>query len=256
VHLREKPQAFRVIDTHAGPGLYDLAGAEASRTGEWRAGVGRITGAAMTTPVEVLLKPYLDAIAVLNPDGKLRRYPGSPLVALSQMRPQDRLIACELEPRAAAALTYNLRADKRAKTIAIDGFLALNAYVPPKERRGLVLIDPPFEARDEFVRLAVGLEEAHRKWATGIYLAWYPRKDPESAAAFANRLKRHGLAKVLRVEVDLGGDPARLVGAGLLIVNPPWRLEEELAILLPALAEALAQDGPPRVRIDRLTFGR
>jgi 23S rRNA (adenine2030-N6)-methyltransferase len=256
LHLCDKPQAFRVIDTHAGTGLYDLAGAEASRTGEWRDGIGRINAVTLTTAAQVLLKPYLDAVAALNPDGTLRRYPGSPLVALSLMRPQDRLIACELEPGAAAALAHNLRADKRAKSIAIDGFLALNAYVPPTERRGVVVIDPPFEERDEFARLARGLEAAHRKWATGVYLAWYPRKDPEGAAAFATRLKRHGLEKVLRVEIELGGDPERLVGAGLLIVNPPWRLEDELGVLLPELAKALAKDSRPRVRLDRLTSER
>ncbi len=147
-HLRDKPQPFRVIDTHAGAGLYDLAGPDANRTGEWRAGIGRLTAARLVPPARDLLAPYLDAVAAFNRDGQLRRYPGSPLVALSLMRPQDRLIACELEPNAAAALTSNLRADKRAKAIAIDGFVAINAYVPPKERRGLVLIDPPFEAHE------------------------------------------------------------------------------------------------------------
>ena len=192
MHLRDKPQPFRVIDTHAGAGLYDLAGPEASRSGEWRAGIGRLHGLALAPAVHALLAPYLEAIAKLNNDGPLRRYPGSPLLALSLMRPQDRLIACELEPQAAAALANNLRADKRAKAIAIDGFVAVNAYVPPKERRGLVLIDPPFEDGDEFSRLGKSLEDAHRKWATGIFLAWYPRKDPRSAQALATRIKRGG----------------------------------------------------------------
>ncbi len=251
-HLRDKPQPFRVIDTHAGAGLYDLAGPDANRTGEWRAGIGRLTAAKLVPPARDLLAPYLDAVAAFNRDGQIRRYPGSPLVALRLMRPQDRLIACELEPNAAAALTNNLRADKRAKAIAIDGFVAINAYVPPKERRGLVLIDPPFEATDEFTRLAKSIQDVHRKWATGIFLAWYPRKDPHAVGALATRIRRSGIAKVLRVELDLGNSPARLAGAGLLIVNPPWRLEHELAILLPALAAALAQEGRPRLQIERL----
>jgi 23S rRNA (adenine2030-N6)-methyltransferase len=256
VHLREKPQPFRVIDTHAGAGLYDLAGPQASRSGEWRAGIGRLSTAAVAPAARALLTPYLDAVARLNSVGKLRRYPGSPLLALSLMRPQDRLIACELEPQAAAALANNLRADRRAKAIAIDGFMALNAYVPPKERRGLVLIDPPFEERDEFARLAKSLEDAHRKWATGIFLVWYPRKDPQSTQTLATRIKSSGIAKLLRAELDLGGDPARLIGAGLLIVNPPWRLNEELAVLLPELARVLAQDERPQTRIDQLASGR
>lgn len=256
MHLRDKPQPFRVIDTHAGAGLYDLAGPEASRSGEWRAGIGRLHGLALAPAVRALLAPYLETIAKLNNDGPLRRYPGSPLLALSLMRPQDRLIACELEPQAAAALANNLRADKRAKAIAIDGFVAVNAYVPPKERRGLVLIDPPFEDGDEFSRLGKSLEDAHRKWATGILLAWYPRKDPHSAQVLAMRIKRSGIAKLLRVELDLGGDRTRLVGAGLLVVNPPWRLEEELTVLLPELARVLAQDERPQLRIDQPAHGR
>jgi 23S rRNA (adenine2030-N6)-methyltransferase len=250
IHVGEKPQPFRVIDTHAGAGLYDLAGPDASRTGEWRAGIGRLTAALLPSPVGALLAPYLDAVTNLNPGGELRHYPGSPLIALSLMRPQDRLIACELEPGAAAALRANLQADKRAKAIAIDGFVALNAYVPPKERRGLVLIDPPFEQPNEFERLGQCLIDAHRKWATGIYVAWYPRKDLSAVKALVNQIKRSGIAKVLLAELDVGNDATRLTGTGLLIINPPWRLDEDLALLLPALAAALAQEQKPRLHIE------
>ncbi len=252
IHLSEKPQPFRVIDTHAGAALYDLAGPDASRTGEWRAGIGRLTGASLGLQIRNLLAPYLDAVAKFNNAGELRRYPGSPLIALSLMRPQDRLIACELEPGAAAALRANLRADVRAKVIAIDGFMALNAYVPPNERRGIVLIDPPFEQPDEFERLAHSLVEAHRKWSTGTYVAWYPRKDLRAVKGLVNHIKQCGIRKLLRAELDLGGDATRLVGTGLLIINPPWRLDEELALLLPALGDTLAREHKPRLRIEAL----
>jgi 23S rRNA (adenine2030-N6)-methyltransferase len=252
IHLGEKPQPFRVIDTHAGAGLYDLAGPDATRTGEWRAGIGRLTEVSLPSPVRALLAPYLDAVAKFNPGGELRHYPGSPLIALNSMRPQDRLIACELEPGAAATLRSNLHTDKRAKAVAIDGFTALNAYVPPKERRGLVLIDPPFEQPDEFERLAQSLIDAHRKWATGTYVAWYPRKDLLSVKRLINQIKRSGIPKVLLAELDVGGDATRLTGTGLLIINPAWRLDEELALLLPALADALAQEQKPRLRIEAL----
>ncbi len=252
VHLGAKPQPFRVIDTHAGAGLYDLTGPDASRTGEWRAGIGRLVAASLPPSVRALLAPYLDLVAKLNHGGELRHYPGSPLVALSLMRPQDRLIACELEPGAAAMLRNNLHSDKRAKAIAIDGFAALNAYVPPKERRGIVLIDPPFEQADEFERLAQSLIDAHRKWSTGIYVAWYPRKDLRAVKGLADHIKQSGIPKVLRAELDVGADATRLVGTGLLIINPPWRLGEELALLLPALADALAQEHKPRLRIEAL----
>jgi 23S rRNA (adenine2030-N6)-methyltransferase len=254
VHLCEKPQPFRVIDTHAGSGIYDLAGPEASRSGEWRAGIGRLIDTALAPEARALIAPYLDMVAELNSGKELRRYPGSPLLVLRLMRPQDRLIACELEPSAAAALANNLRADRRAKAVAIDGFVALNAYVPPKERRGLVLIDPPFEARDEFTRVAKSLEDAHRKWATGIYVAWFPRKDLRSAQALVTRIERSNITKGLRVELDLADDAARLSGAGLLIINPPWRLEQELQVVLPELARALGQAAPPRLRIERLAL--
>ena len=167
VHLGQKPAAFRVIDTHAGAGRYDLSGPEPSRSGEWRHGIELVWQARHELP-NALLTPYLDAVAALNPDGRLRTYPGSPLVADSLLRSQDRLIACELEPQSAALLAATLRSDRRAKAVAIDGWTALGAYVPPKERRGIVLIDPPFEETADFGRLSKELAAAHRKWPTGI----------------------------------------------------------------------------------------
>ena len=248
VHLAAKPQAFRVIDTHAGSGRYDLAGPEASRAGEWRSGIARLLAATLSPDAAALAEPYLAAVRALNERGALRVYPGSPLVARALMRPQDRLIGCELEPQAAKALAHALKGDLRLKAVAIDGWTALKAYVPPKERRGLVVVDPPFEAADDFTRLAEGLAQAHRKWPTGLYLLWYPIKDRGGPDALARRLKRSGIAKILRAEllVAPGNDPDRLNGAGLIIVNPPWTLGKELAVLLPALAGVLAVEGPGR----------
>src|SRR5215475_6073996 len=154
VHLREKSAAFRIIDTHAGMGLYDLSGSEASRSGEWRSGIARCMAGAFAADVRALLTPYLEAVAAFNTSTGLQHYPGSPLLALHLMRPQDRLVACELEPKTAATLDRRIARDARAKVVAIDGWTALKAYVPPKERRGLVVIDPPYEAADEFSSLA------------------------------------------------------------------------------------------------------
>ena len=236
-HLKEKPAAFRVIDTHAGAGLYDLAGPEASRTGEWRDGVGKLLAAKLEPAGCDLLAPYLDAIAAFNA-GPLKVYPGSPVLLQRWLRPQDRLVACEKEPNAARALIARLRGDRRAKAVAIDGYTALNAYVPPKERRGLVLIDPPFEQPDEFDALARGLAAAHRKWPTGIYALWYPGKDARETEGFSRRLSQLGIPRTLQGELVL---PARegLRGSGLILVNPPWRLESEIAVLLPALLSVL-----------------
>ena len=257
-YLREKPAPFRVIDTHAGAGLYDLAGPEARRSGEWREGIARLMAAAPAAPVAALLAPYLEVIGALNERGQITSYPGSPALARAWLRPQDRLIACELEPHAAAALTRNLAGDPRIKTVAIDGWTALSAYVPPKERRGVVLVDPPYEQDYEFVQLANALALAHRKWATGIYMLWYPIKGRTQPDALAKRLRRLGIAKLLRSELIVApvSDPSRLNGSGVIVVNPPWTLEKELAVLLPALAEMLRREGKGGYRLDWLAGER
>jgi 23S rRNA (adenine2030-N6)-methyltransferase len=253
VHLRGKTTPFRVIDIHAGAGLYDLASEEAGRTGEWRDGIGRLFDAALPAEAGALLAPYLAAVRSCNPDGTLRHYPGSPLLVCALLRPQDRLIACELEPAAAAALTHRLRAFRQAKAIAIDGWVALGAYVPPNERRGLVILDPPYERPDDFARLSAGLAAAFRKWPTGIYLAWYPIKGRDGPDALARALRRSGIEKALRLEMSVEAPTAdgRLAGCGLIVVNPPWRLQSEAEILVAALSGLLAR-GARSVVVDRI----
>jgi 23S rRNA (adenine2030-N6)-methyltransferase len=245
-YLRQKPAAFRVIDSHAGAGRYDLFAAEASRSGEWRGGIERVwqeqAQGSLGPKLSSILGPYLQAVAACNPDGNLRIYPGSPVIAQRLLRPQDRLIACEIEPRSAAALAAVLRGDRRAKALMIDGWTAFRAYVPPKERRGLVLVDPPFEERADFSRLCEVLTAAHRKWPTGIFMLWYPIKSREAPDALARRLQRLGFAKVLRSEFLVGAPraDAGLGGSGLIVVNPPFTLESDLRIVLPALGRILA----------------
>lgn len=255
VHLREKPAPFRVIDTHAGAGVYDLTSDEASRGGEWRDGIAKLLAAKLAPNVEALLKPYLEVIGALNEPGALKLYPGSPALVRAWLRSDDRLTACELEPHAAAALASQLRGDPRIKTLEIDGWTALSAYVPPNERRGLVLIDPPFERDGDFRRLSQGLAAAHRKWTTGMYVLWYPVKGRPGPEALEKAIRRLGIAKVLRAELMAGtmADIARLNGSGLILVNPPWRLEAELSVLLPALSAALARDGKGTFRLDWLS---
>lgn len=254
-YLRSKPAAFRVIDTHAGAGLYDLTSDAATRGGEWHLGIERLLSAKISEATRQLLAPYLDVIGALNQPGRLTVYPGSPALVRAWLRSQDRLITCELEPKAYAALCRNLRGDSRIKTLGIDGWIALNAYVPPKERRGLVFVDPPFEAESDFSNLVTGFAAAYRKWATGIYVLWYPVKGRREADMLAKRLGRLGLAKVLRAEilVEPLGDPGRLSGAGMILVNPPWTLENELSALLPALIQVFGGRGRPGFRLDWLT---
>jgi 23S rRNA (adenine2030-N6)-methyltransferase len=253
-YLRSKPAAFRVIDTHAGAGLYDLTGVEALRGGEWHGGIEKLMAAPLPDTVAALLSPYLEVVNALNEPGRLRVYPGSPALARAWLRPQDRLIACELEPKAASNLSRNLQGDARIKALKIDGWTALNAYVPPKERRGLVLVDPPFEEGRDFSRLVSGLAAAHRKWPTGIYVLWYPIKGRTEPELLAKRLRRSELGKALRVEVLVAplGNPTRLNGTGVIVVNPPWTLESELSTLLPVLAAILVQGGKPVFHLDWL----
>jgi len=253
-HLRVKPAAFRVIDTHAGAGRYDLSGPEAARSGEWQGGVRRLFDVQTLSAAELgsalpLLAPYLGVIAALNPDGSVRNYPGSPLIAKALMRRQDRLIACELEPKAAALLKAALRGDLRAKVLSIDGWMALNANVPPKERRGVVVLDPPYEDAADFTRSPGALAEARRKWATGIYMLWYPIKGRAAPDALAGQLRRSGLPKLLRCEITLGPPRADigLVGSGVIIVNPPYVLEQEMRILLPTLGRLFSDSAACRL---------
>ena len=249
-YLRQKLAAFRVVDTHAGAGRYDLLGPQAARSSEWQDGIGRLfaiprCGAAGTDSMPALIAPYLDVVAALNPGGKLRLYPGSPLIVQAFLRRQDRLIACELEPKAAASLKGALHGDVRGKALAIDGWVALFANIPPKERRGLVVIDPPYEESVEFARLPDTLAQAHRKWPSGLYLAWYPIKTREAPDALARRLRRLDIPKILRCELSIAPPRAdgALAGSGLVVVNPPYPLERELRIILPALTRLLAPTG-------------
>ena len=259
VHLREKPGAFRVIDTHAGGGLYDLTSSEATRGAEWPDGIGRVLDASLRNelppPAAELLAPYLDAVRAFNPGDKLRSYPGSPVLAHHFLRRQDRLIACELEPHAAKALDRSLAGDERTKTIEIDGWTGLSAYIPPVERRGVVLIDPPFEQEGDYTRLANALDTARRKWATGTYVLWYPIKGRPEPDALAKRILRLAIPKIMRVELTVSplSDPTRLNGCGLIVLNPPWKLADELSALLPILATLLGRAGKGTSRLGWLT---
>src|SRR3954452_18757177 len=206
-YLQDKPGAFRIIDTHAGAGLYDLESDEARRGGEWLTGIARLMQARLSNDAMALTKPYLDIVRAFNP-GELKAYPGSPLIARALMRPQDRLVACELEPKARKTLIGVLRHDEQARVVDLDGWMALPAFVPPKERRGLVLIDPPFEAKDEFEKLAEAFSTAFTKWPTGIYVIWYPAKSRRATDALVQSVARLAAAakppgKCLRLEFSV-----------------------------------------------------
>lgn len=251
LHLHDKPTAFRVIDTHAGAGRYDLTSVEAQRGGEWKNGIARLLSARLGGNAAALIAPYLDIVRAFNPalanapaggiEG-LAAYPGSPLVARALLRPQDRLVACEIEPAPRGALIDALRRDTQARVVDLDGWTALKAFVPPKERRGVVLIDPPYEARDELDRVGETLAAAVARWATGIYVVWYPVKDPRAGIRLARRIGEQ-TSDLVRLEISIAppSPTGPLTAAGLLVVNPPWKLADELRALMPAVTGALGE---------------
>ena len=251
-YLMRKDAAFRVIDTHAGVGIYDLFGDKAERTEEWRDGIGRVMAAELPVPVAELLAPYLDAVRAQNPDGDLRFYPGSPFITRHMLREQDRLMALDLHPEDAEALRQNFAGDIQTRVTHLDGWAALGTHLPPKEKRGLVLVDPPFEEKGEFNRMAQGLEKAHKRWPGGIYAYWYPIKEPAEVEAYVRALKKSGIPKILRLELTIRAPstPPRLHGTGMVVVNPPFVLEEEMRVLLPLLADLLSDKGRGRWSVD------
>lgn len=255
-YLCRKEAPFRVLDTHAGAGLYDLDGASAQRTGEAEAGIEALLAAPLPEPAASLLAPYLDTVRHLRAGGR-RLYPGSPALALALSRPQDRFLFCELHKEERAKLEKRVGADARAKILPQDGWQALAAHLPPRERRGVVLVDPPFEEPGEFQRMVAGLEAAHRRFATGIFMLWYPIKDLRAVDAFRRDVARLGLPKTLRVELDFAAVRSvdALSGSGLIIVNPPFTLADELRTVLTAIAPLVSRDGAGRVRVSWLTAG-
>ena len=243
-YLIRKPAPIRFVDTHAGIGLYDLSGSEATRTGEWRDGIGRIDPMAIPPALADLMASYLACVGLPGPDGTWRQYPGSPAVAQWVLRPEDRMTFCELHPEDVAALKRNIGRDERVRILSSDGYAALNAAVPPPERRGLVLIDPPFEQPGEFDTLLAALVGAYAKWPTGAYMAWYPLKDRTAVGRFANGLAGSGMRRVLQMHLLVGDpDAGPLAGSGLILVNPPYTLKHEAETLLPWLAETLRRPG-------------
>ncbi|WP_420960025.1 23S rRNA (adenine(2030)-N(6))-methyltransferase RlmJ [Brucella sp. IR073] len=246
-YLKRKEQAFRVVDTHAGIGRYDLTGTEAGKTAEWRDGILRLLDGASSgsipPAVAELLAPYLDIIRAENAGDSLTTYPGSPLLARRLMRKQDRLSALELHPEDVKTLATLFAGDHQARIIHLDGWLALGAHLPPKEKRGLVLVDPPFEIAGEFDRLVDGLIKAHKRFPGGTYALWYPVKDRQEVKRFAARLRETGIAKILRLELAIRppSPEPRLDGTGMIVVNPPYTLESEMKLLLPCLTGLLGE---------------
>jgi len=253
--LRLKETPFCVIDTHAGSGLYRL-----QAPGEFEQGIGRLWPVRPDWPESAA---YFALLAPLNRT-VLGTYPGSPWIIREMLRPQDRAVFIELHAEEAAALRDNLRcAGKRSSGHGItineaDAWAALRGLVPPKENRGLVFIDPPYEKPDEYEQVARALREAYPRWRNGLFLVWYPIKARRPVEKLHEAVRALG-AEALAVELlTLPEDvPQRLNGSGVILINPPWKLEETLRVLLPPLATFLAgPDGQPHLRYVNLSAGK
>jgi 23S rRNA (adenine2030-N6)-methyltransferase len=240
--LQRKDTPLRVIDTHAGSGLYDLGSQEAQRNAEFRTGISRVLSAT-SPPLE--LEPYLAAVRALNPEpDALDRYPGSPQIARHLLRPQDHLELLELHPQALARLRRSFGHEPRVHVHERDSYEGLPGLVPPPERRGLVLIDPSYEVRQELRAVVDTVSAGHARWPGGIWLIWYPLlRDPQTARLPA-KLAASGIRRIFRTELEVeSAGYMGLRGSGLLIINPPYGLDTALANLLPWLWEHLANDG-------------
>ena len=248
VYLNRKTAPYRFVDTHAGAGRYDFKSAEARRSPEWREGVQRLLTALPPKPVAELLQPYVEAIGLGDGSGAPLSYPGSPAIAQTLMRAGDRIALCEAHDEERAKLVAALGRDSRLSIVGTDGYVALNAYLPPKERRGLVLVDPPFEDPGELQRVETALAQALHKWPTGVYCVWRPIREQAADAHFLNNVAALGAPDILRIEIDVGPGPVGAQGqrplrrAGL-VVNPPHTLIDEARLFMPWLAKLLARDG-------------
>lgn len=239
-YLKEKDKPFFALDTHAGIGLYDLYSEAAQKTAESEAGIGSLWSSSRHPEA---VTRYLALIRRFNrrSGGELRYYPGSPLIVREMLRPGDRLMANELHPEDNKTLQEALGTDHRLRVMQEDGYILLKSQLPPPERRGLVLVDPPFEVRDEFARMVQGLFDAHKRWAQGVYMFWYPIKDLAAVAQFHHDLAETGIPRIIAADFMLRrpSDPSVLNGSGLAIVNPPWTLQAQLQEIIPWLTQAV-----------------
>ena len=249
--LRRKDKPFVYLDTHAGTGRYDLEHPWARKNAEFRDGIVRILD---RDDVPQLAAPYLKAVRAENADGRLRWYPGSPRIARRFLRPGDRAVLSELNKKDCAELEKLFEHDRQVTVRLMDGYQSLKAHLPPKERRGLVLIDSSFDRANEFVRLAEALQSAHQRWATGVYALWFPLMEPAAMQSFEHRVVASGIRRIMWLDLRLwpGYEPGRLGGCGMIVVNPPYGFAAEAASLLDWLKRALAPAGKGGARCRQL----
>ncbi|HYC44325.1 MAG TPA: 23S rRNA (adenine(2030)-N(6))-methyltransferase RlmJ [Burkholderiales bacterium] len=251
IALSAKDKPYLYLDTHAGIGRYDLTHSWAQKAREYDNGIGRIWTLKDIPPS---VEPYVQAVRALNPDGRLRYYPGSPLVAKRFLRAGDRIVLVELNKTDHDELESVFARERNVAIQKMDAYQALKAYLPPAERRGLVLIDSSFDRTREFDRIVRALKDAHARWATGVYAIWYPLMEASTLRDFHGSIARSGIRKVLRCEIEVRqrDESGIIPGCGMLIVNPPWKLDREAKAIVPWLAQKLHVSGESRWAVDWL----
>ncbi len=250
--LRSKEKPFCYLETHAGAGCYDLRDKRALKNAEFRSGIARVW---KQSDVPEYLNDYLAAVRASNQGGELRRYPGSPLIARRLLRQHDRMVLCELHSTEIVALRRRFAGDRQVIVYHQDGYSALKALLPPAERRGLVLCDPAYEVRDERLRMFNALIAARAKWPTGMFAIWHPIQQRAVTERLYRKFKGTGIPKILLVELCVRPDDEtnQLKGSGMILINPPWQLDEEVKDLLPWLKSALVPEGTGNWRVEWLT---
>ena len=250
--LKEKDKPFLYLDTHAGAGRYQLSGEHAERTGEYLEGIARIW-AQESVPEE--LKTYLEAVSALNPRGDLRFYPGSPLIAAHLLRDHDKLNISELHPSDFPLLRNEFSRDNRARVVREDGYQQLKSQLPPSSRRGFVLIDPPYELKSDYQAVVKGIQEGHRRFATGTYAVWYPVVLRQQIKRMVKDFQATGIRKILQIELVVrpDSDQRGMTASGMIVINPPWKLESQMKSVLPWLHKVLVPEGTGHTLVEWIT---
>lgn len=250
--LKEKDKPFLYLDTHAGAGRYQLSGEHAERTGEYLEGIARIWA---QEPVPEELKTYLEAVSALNPRGDLRFYPGSPLIAAHLLRDYDKLNISELHPSDFPLLRNEFSRDNRARVVREDGYQQLKSQLPPLSRRGFVLIDPPYELKSDYQAVVKGIQEGHRRFATGTYAVWYPVVLRQQIKRMVKDFQATGIRKILQIELAVrpDSDQRGMTASGMIVINPPWKLESQMKSVLPWLHKVLVPEGTGHTLVEWIT---
>lgn len=249
--LKEKEKPFLYLDTHAGAGRYQLSSEQATKTQEYLSGIARIW---QQPDLPETLLPYIDAIKALNPQDTLKFYPGSPLIARHLLRPQDKLQLTELHPGDFPLLRGEFRHDERAIVARSDGFQQLKAKLPPVSRRGFVLMDPPYEMKTDYQSVIDSIVEGYKRFGTGVYALWYPVVIRSQIKRLCRGIEATGIRSILQIELAIRPDSSQhgMTGSGMIVINPPWKLEQQMRALLPWLHQKMAPAGSGHTRVQWL----